>query len=70
MSLDQNIARAAAAQANTLFGKWMPERWLNLFIDSYNDIEACRLAELPEPDGRPTTPKGDWFPYPVKDKDV
>lgn len=35
-------ARAAAEQSNRLFGQWMPERWLNLFIDSYNDIVSSR----------------------------
>lgn len=48
MPLDQELARTAAEQANRLFGQWMPERWLQLFIDSYNDIEACRAAP-PEP---------------------
>jgi hypothetical protein len=42
--LDADLARTAAEQANSLFGQWMPERWLNLFIDSYNDIAACRAA--------------------------
>jgi len=47
--MDMDIARAAAEQANNLFGKWMPERWLMLFVDSYNDIEACKSAPTVEP---------------------
>lgn len=51
--IDMDIARVAAEQANKLFGQWIPERWLNLFVDSYNDIEACRAvpkepAKMPE----------------------
>jgi hypothetical protein len=42
MPLDQDIARTAAEQANKLFGKWMPERWIDLFIDCYDDIKAAR----------------------------
>lgn len=42
MPLDQDIARTAAEQANKLFGQWMPERWLSLFIDAYDDIAECR----------------------------
>jgi hypothetical protein len=45
MPLDQDIARTAAEQANKLFGQWMPESWLNLFIDAYDDIEACREVD-------------------------
>lgn len=40
--LNPEIARLAAAQASKLFGQWMPERWLNLFIDSYDDIVASK----------------------------
>jgi hypothetical protein len=47
VSIDSDIARRAAEQANKLFGQWMPERWLSLFIDSYDDIEACREADAP-----------------------
>ena len=43
--MNDEIARLAAQQANKLYGQWMPERWLNLFLDSYADIEACREAE-------------------------
>jgi hypothetical protein len=64
MPLDRNNVRAAAEQANKLFGQWMPERWLNLFIDAYDDIEACRIAPAD------TQKKPDWFPYPVKDEDA
>ncbi len=45
MPIDQDIARTAAQQANKLFGQWMPERWLNLFIDAYGDIEVCREVD-------------------------
>lgn len=44
MPLDREIVRIAASQTNKLFGQWMPERWLNLFIDAYDDIEACRTV--------------------------
>jgi hypothetical protein len=54
--LNPEIARLAAAQASKLFGQWMPERWLNLFIDSYDDIQASKwdLADTirPEPCAR------------------
>ena len=46
MPLDHDVARMAAEQANKLFGQWMPERWLNLFVDAYEDIEACRAVEV------------------------
>jgi hypothetical protein len=64
MALNREIARAAGQQANILFGQWMPERWLNLFIDAYNDIESRRPAPAD------TQKKPDWFPYPVDEKDV
>lgn len=45
MPLDHDIAREAALQANKLFGQWMPERWLALFIDVYDDIAECREVD-------------------------
>ncbi len=51
--IDPEIARLAAQTANKLFGQWMPERWLNLFIDAYDDMSVCRAAE-PAPIGAPS----------------
>lgn len=42
--MNRETARTAAEQANKLFGQWMPQRWLDLFLDSYEDIEGCRDA--------------------------
>ncbi len=33
--IDRDRATKAAAEANTAYGQWMPERWLHLFLDAY-----------------------------------
>lgn len=42
LPINPDVVRDAAEQANKLFGQWMPEKWVNLFIDSYDDIVATR----------------------------
>lgn len=42
-TIDRGIARNAALNANSAFGQWMPERWLNIFMDSYDDIAECEF---------------------------
>ncbi len=49
VAFDRDVARAAAETANKLYKQWMPQQWLLLFMDAYEDIAACRAAPPPLP---------------------
>lgn len=38
-ALDRSRATEAAVVANHAYGQWMPERWLHLFLDAYEDTK-------------------------------
>lgn len=42
VGLDWSLVNAAATQANSQYGQFMPERWLQMFVAAYND--AARKA--------------------------
>lgn len=54
--IDRNKALKAAETANHKFGQWMPQAWLEKFIEAYNaenpTLEKRPVAfRLPEHDG-------------------
>lgn len=38
--IDRERAAKAAVEANNAYGQWMPERWLNIFLDAYERAAA------------------------------
>lgn len=38
--LDRNNVFEAAKQANSQYGQWMPQQWLDLFVAAYNRMES------------------------------
>jgi hypothetical protein len=44
MTIDKTVAYEAAEKANRKYGQWMPQRWLDAFIEAYAELTVVELA--------------------------